>query len=213
MRQILYFLCLILIFGCDQATDSDQKPCAFAPPESQFPIFPSTDCSDCTLNLQFQGKEYSFNGNQFDAGSDSPIRQSDKKIVYGYFQNSFLSLYLISPSSVESLYNSVNINTPLLPVDTINKLVEHPTPVSAAFGIYDYCNNFFEPITNNVSKSFNQLTRVELIETYQAQINFELYQNSLFSISGHLKAPTMIEGKAEVITVTYEAQIEILEKL
>lgn len=207
---------MTLIVGCDNTIDFDNGPCKFAPPESKFPVFPRAYCEECYLNLQFKGKEYSFAGNQFEGGSSSPIANSNNRIVFLQMQNAFLSFYLVSPSSDEELNNSINVKTPLINVTTLSNLVDFPPSVSASLGINNYCENFFEPITDNVSQSYNKLTDIEFIESYfvgSSEGSTDQYQLHIYYCYGVVNATFLIDGEKQLVTSNYKIRSLIYEKL
>ncbi len=216
LYYIYIFLFAIMFIGCDETIDADQGPCKFPPSESNFPVF-SPYCTECFFILQFQGEEYSFDWNQINSGgpSDGPGWRPDRNILVQKTWNSFLSFYIVSPSSVEILYNSIGVKTPLLKVDTLSKLTSVPPPVSASFGIYNYCNDFFEP-TGNIDQSYHQLTGVELFQTgLIGPINgsSDDYLKHYYNCSGELKATFMINGEIQVVTAQYKVRVQIWEKL
>jgi hypothetical protein len=198
----IILLFAILLIGCDNTIDFDNGPCKFAPPESNFPIISS--CEECFFNLNFQDKEYSFPGNKI---------ASNVSGDYSQMNNVFLSFYLVPPNSDEELNNSIDIKTPLLKVEAITKLNDSPPLVSVAFGIYNYCNDFFEPITDDVSQSFHQLTKVELVESYPTEINFEPFQLFDFYLTGELQTTFIINGETQMVTAQYKVKSIIYEKL
>lgn len=204
--------------GCDNTIDFDKGPCKFAPPESKFPIFPATYCTECYFNLKFSDKEYSFAGSQLEAGGPGagPGWSPDRNIQVQNTWNSFLSFYLVSPSSDELLSNSIGVKTPRLKLDTLSKLISAPPSVSASFGIYNYCNDFFEPITGDVSQSYNQLTDIELMESYYVGSidgSIEQYQNHFFYCYGEITATFVINGEKQLVTATYKVRAQIWEEL
>ncbi len=216
LYYIYIFLFAIMFIGCDDTIDADQGPCKFPPSESNFPVFSSVACEECYFNLQFEGKEYSFAGNQFEVGSGAPTNSSDTRIVYYQMHNAFLSFYLVSPPSDDELNNSINVKTPLLKETTLSNLSDHPPSVSASFGIKNYCQTFFEPITGSVSQSYNKLTAVELIDSYfvgNSEGSTEQYQLHIYYCYGELSGTFIIDGENQVITSNYKVRSFIYEKL
>lgn len=202
LSNVLIVLLTTLFIRCDNSIDYDKGPCKFAPPESNFPVIAS--CDECFFNLKFQSKEYSFAGNKIasDGGSD-----------YTQMKNTFLAFYLDLPNSDERLKSSIDIKTPLVKVDATTKLNNSPPLVSTAFGIYNYCNDFFQPITDDISQSYHQLTKTELIESYPAEINSEPYQLFYFYLSGELNATFVINGDTQIVTAQYRVKSLFFEKL
>jgi len=206
-KMIFIKLAIVLFFsfllsGCGNQT-IDYGPCKFAPPDSKFTSF-SGVCEECYFNLQFRDGVYSFIGKQLhsEAGGD-----------YSHTYNAVLSFYLDSPKSNLELVNSVGVKKPLQKVSVLSKSGNTPEPVSAAFGIYNYCNEFFEPITDNVNQSYHRLTSIELIDSYPAEINSEPIQFYYYYCVGELNATIIIDGKAETIIGSYRLKMEIYEKL
>lgn len=201
-----YFSILLLaafFLSCENTPEYDKGPCKFAPPESNFPIIPMT-CEECYFNLTFQGKDYSFPGNKL----SSPFGGD-----WSQMTNVFLSFYLIPPDSDEELYNSIDVKTPLLKMETITQLNDSPLLVSTAFGIYNYCKVFFQPVTDDISQSYHQLTEVDLIESYPTEINSEPFQLFSFYLTGELHATIIIDGEAQVATAEYKVKSSVYEKL
>lgn len=200
LSYIIIFPFLIVLNGCDNAVDFDKGPCKFAPPESNFPIIEQA-CKECFFNLKFQGKQYSFPGDRI-----SPAFGGNLSQMY----NVFFSFYLVPPDSDEELYNSVDIKSPLLRVEAITKLNTSRGPlVSTAFGIYNYCNDFFQPVTDDVSQSYHWLTKAELIESYSVG-NEQLF---FFYLIGELQATFTINGEVQIVTAEYKVKSRFYEKL
>jgi hypothetical protein len=168
------FIFFLLLTGCTNAPEYSQGPCPFPPAESNFPVFPEPGvyCKECYFNIEFRGEDYSFAGNQ--------LKTSSRGISEAH--NSFLTFYLASSSSVKELYNSIGVKTPLSEVDIFyrRELESFRSSVSTAFGIYNYCKDFFEPITNDITKSYHLLTEVELIESVPHQRNYFYFYGELF---------------------------------
>lgn len=200
---VLVLLLVYLLTGCGNDDGFGQKPCPFAPPESDFPII-SNICEDCYFNIQFREQEYSFSGNQFTSPYFSDHTQAD---------NAFLSFYLISPISVSELDQGIDVKTPLLEIDAIDNLTVQPPSVTVAFGIYNYCKDLFQPATNDVSQSYHQLTSTELIESYPTALDNEPYQISFYYLIGELQATFNINGEEDLVTAEYKVKCQIYEKL
>jgi hypothetical protein len=203
LSKMMIFILATSFIGCDNTNNFDNGPCKFAPPESKFPVFQRT-CEECYFNLNFQGKKYSFAGNQI---------PSDAGGGYSQMNNAFLSFYLVSPNSDKELNNSVAIKTPLLKLENIKSLNNSPPLVTTAFGIYNYCNDFFEPITENINQSYHQLTKVEFLESYRTEINFEPFQLFSYYLTGELKTTFIINGETQIVTAQYRVKSIIYEKL
>jgi hypothetical protein len=203
-----------ILNGCDNPTDFDNGPCKFAPPESKFPIFRS--CEECYFNLKFQNKEYFFAGNQLESGGGGPGWRPERNILVQSKYNSFLSFYLVSPSSDELLNNSIGVKSALLESSAISKLNDSPPPVSVSLGIYNYCKTFFEPVTGDISQSYHLITKTELIQSsFMGSIggSIEQYQNHIYYCYGEIKATFVINGENQIVTATYKVKAEIWEKL
>lgn len=212
---LLYIFPLVLV-GCSDSMDVSQGPCPFPPAESNFPVISGVySCEECYFNIQFSGEEYSFAANQFERAPLPVGQTSDTTILAANSWNSFLSFFLVAPSSVEELYDNIGVKTPLLKVDTVSsrKLESFPPPVSAAFGIYNYCEDFFEPITGDVSQSYHQLTEVELIESYPVERDSEPYQRNHFYSYGELEMIFLINGELQEATASYKIDVIIYERL
>jgi len=205
LSYLFIFIFGSLSIGCDNPTDFDNGPCKFAPPESNFPVI-SLTWEECFFNLRFNGKEYSFPGNKI----SSPFGGN-----WSQMTNVFLSFYLVPPNSDEAINSSVDIKTPLMKMVTITKLNDSPPLVSTAFGIYNYCNDFFEPITDDISKSHHQITDVKLIDSYPTEINAEPYQLFFFYLTGELQATSIINRETQLVTAEYKIKNlrEIINKL
>ena len=200
---IFVLLLVYLLAGCSKGDDFGQEPCPFAPLDSNFPEI-ETRCDDCFFNLNFQDGAYQFSGNQIELD------------VYSYYSlsyNALLSFYLVSPSSVEHLNQGMNVKTPLLEIDAIDNLTVEPPAVTVAFGIYNYCKDFFQPVTNDVSQSYHQLIGTELIESYPTELDNEPYQISFYYLTGELQATFNINGVKEIVTAEYKVKCQIYEKL
>jgi hypothetical protein len=217
MKLSYVFFFIFLFIRCDNAIDVDYGPCKFAPPESKFPELLFAYCDECYFTLQFAGKKYSFVGKQLETiPSEIVWEPPDKTNLIQLIRNSFLSFYFIAPATAELLNNSRGIKTPLLKLDTLSKLKSNgPPPVSASFGIYNYCKNLFEPI-GNINQSYHRLTDTELIESYFVGTigdGIERYQKYIFYCSGELQATFIINGETQVATASYKVRAEIWEKL
>ena len=200
--KLSYLLILLVAFvQCDNTPDFDAGPCKFAPPDSKFPLVEQA-CEECYFNLRFQDKEYSFPGNRL-----SPAFCGN----WSQMTNVFLFFYLVPPDSDEELYSSIEIKTSLQQREAITKLdYESRGPlVSTAFGIYNYCNNFFQPITDDLSQSYHQLTQAELIESYPVGDE----QLFWFYLSGELHTTFIINGEAQLVTAHYKVKSRFYEKL
>lgn len=216
-RLAILYLILLVFTGCTNAPEYSQGPCPFPSAESNFPVIPGVySCEECYFNIQFSGDEYSFAANQFERTPSSPVgHSSDTTILAGRAWNSFLSFFVVIPSSVEELNNRIGVKTPLLMVETVSrrKLESFPPPVSAAFGIYNYCKDFFEPITGDVSQSWHQLTEVELRESYPVERDSEPYQRNHFYTYGELEMIFLINGNLREATASYKIDVVFYEKL
>lgn len=215
MRLLLLLLLLALFIRCENAPDFDEGPCKFAPPESNFPINEKS-CKECFFNLKLNGKEYSFNGNQLEEGGGGPGWKPERNILVQSKYNPFLSFFLVSPISEESLNNSIGVKTPLLESSAISKLNVPPPSVSVSFGIYNYCNTFFEPVTGDINQSYHSTTKTELIESsFMGSIggSAEQYQKHVYYCYGAINATFLINGEKQIATATYKVKVEIWEKL
>lgn len=204
--KLRYFLLLFLatfFVRCDNTIDYDKGPCRFAPPESNFAIIEKS-CAECFFNLNFQGKQYSFPGNRI-----SPSFGGD----YSKMGNVFFDFYLDPPDSEVELNGSIDVQTPLVKVENITKSIGSPPVVSTAFGIYNYCKDFFQPITDDISLSFHRLTKSELIESYPVEIDSEPYQLFIFYLNGELQATININGDTQLVTAEYQLKSFVYEKL
>jgi hypothetical protein len=199
LTKIIVYLAVLLGFGCDNTTNFDNGFCKFAPPESNFPII-ERSCEECFFNLRFQDKEYSFLGNRISTGVGGDRSQ---------MINVFLSFYLVPPDSDEELYSSLDTKTPLVKTEVITKSADSLPLVSTAFGIYNYCNDFFEPVTNDVSKSYHRLIKAELIQSY----SLGTHQFFFFELTGEINATFIINGEAQLVTSQYKVQSQVYEKL
>jgi len=199
----LIFLLVTLLVQCDNTTDFDKGPCKFAPPESNFPLVDQS-CTECYFNLSFQGSRYVFQGNKI-----FPSFGGD----YSKMRNAFFDFYLDSPDSDEELNASIDVKTPIVKVENITKSTGTPPVVSTAFGIYNYCNDFFQPITDDVNRSFHRLTKSELIESYTVKIDSEPHQLFIFYLTGEIHATIIINDETQVITAEYQLKSFIFEKL
>jgi hypothetical protein len=196
---------LTLLSSACENNNYDNGPCKFAPPESNFPIIEQS-CKECYFNLKLQGKQYSFPGNRIDSGSGGNWSQ---------MTNVFLFFYLVPPNSDEELYASIDVKTPLMKVETITEISyltrpTRPSFVSTAFGIYNYCNDFFQPVTDDVGQSFHRLTKAELIETYPVGNNEQLF---FFYLTGEFETTFIINGEAQPVTAEYKVKSRFYEKL
>jgi len=198
---ISIFVFVTLLIGCDNNIDYDKGPCKFAPPESNFPII-EMSCKECYFNLRFQGKDYSFPGNRL-----SPAFGGN----WSEMTNGFLFFYLVPPNSDEELNAIVNVKTPLMKMETITKLSNTPRPslVSTAFGIYNYCKEFFQPVTDDIGQSYHRLTKAELIETYSVG-NEQLF---FFDLTGEFQTTFIINGEVQLVTAEYKVKSRFYEKL
>lgn len=204
LSYIIIFPFLIVLNGCDNAVDFDKGPCKFAPPESNFPVIPGTFCEECFFNFNFQGKQYSFLGDKIESSYVGD---------YSKMWNVFFEFYLYPPDSDEELYSSIGVKTPLMKRKVVINGIGLPPLVSTAFGIYNYCNDFFEPITDDISQSYHRLTKAELIESYPVEINFQPYQSYFFYLLGELQISIIINGETKVITAKYKVRSVVYEKL
>lgn len=211
------YLILLVLTGCTNAPEYSQGTCPFPPAESNFPVIAGVySCEECYFKIQFNVGEYSFVANQFERTPSSPVgHSSDTTILAGRAWNSFLSFFIVAPSSVKELYNRIGVKTPLLKVETVSrrKLESFPPPVSAAFGIYNYCKDFFEPITGAVSQSWHQLTEVELRESYPVERDSEPYQRNHFYFYGELEMIFLINGELQKASANYKTDVVLYEKL
>lgn len=202
-RLTFLYLILLVFTGCTYDPDYSQGPCPFPPAESNFPVISWTYCEECYFNIQFRGEEYSFQENQLETRS----------IIRSEAHNSFFSFYFAHPSSVEELYNSIGVKIPLLKLYTI--IYSEPdnfSPAGAAeFGIYNYCEDLFEPITGDVSQSWHQLTEVELIESYLVESDSGSYRFNKFYGNGELEMTFLINGELEDATASYKIDLIIYE--
>lgn len=196
---IMIFIFTIALIGCDNTIDYDNGPCKFAPPESNFPAI-ERSCEECYFNLRFQDKEYSFPGNKLSPGFGGNWSQ---------MTNVFLSFYLVPPNSDEELNASINVKTPLIKMETITNLSNSPRPslVTTSFGIYNYCNDFFQPVTDDISKSYHRLTKAELIETYQVGDE----QLFFFYLIGEFETTFIINGDVQPVTAEYKVKSRFYE--
>lgn len=215
-EKAAYMLVIFLLLtGCSHATEYSRGPCPFPPADSNFPVIPNAyDCDGCYFTIEFRGEKYSFAENQFQRTPSRPVgHSSNTTILAGRAWNSFLSFFLVAPSSVEEFYNSIGVRAPLLKVDTVSKgnLNSFPPAASAAFGIYDYCEDLFEPITGDVSQSWHQLSEVELIESYPVERDSEPYQLNRFYSYGELEMTFIINNELQEATASYKIQIIMYE--
>ncbi len=199
----LILLLLAVFVQCDNAPGFDNGPCKFAPPNSNFPLIDKS-CEECYFNLTFQGKEYLFPGNKI-----SPSFAGD----YSKMRNVFFDFYLDPPDSDEGLIAGIDVKTPLVKVEDITKAIGSPHVVSTAFGIYNYCNDFFQPITDDISQSFHRLTKADLIESYPTEINSEPYQLFIFFLNGEVQATIIVDGDTQLVTAEYQLKSFVYEKL
>lgn len=204
-KLVLLYLILPIIGGCSDSLDVSQGPCPFPPGESNFPVISQTYCDECYFKIQFRGEEYFFQENQLETRS----------IIRSEAHNSFFSYYFAPPSSVEELYNSIGVKTPLLKIYTIiYSESDSFSPAGAAeFGMYNYCKDLFEPITGDVSQSWHQLTTVELIESYLVESDSGSYQFNKFYSYGELEMTFLIDGVLEEATANYKLDVVLYEKL
>lgn len=197
-------LLMVLFLRCDSTPDFDTGLCKFAPPESNFPVIEQS-CVECYFNLKFQGKQYSFPGNRI-----SPAFGGN----WSQMSNVFFFFYLVPPNSDEELNASIGVKTPLMKVETITKTeisnLTRPSLVSTAFGIYNYCNDFFQPLTDDIDKSYHRLTKAELIETYPVGNNEQLF---FFYLTGEFETTFIINGDAQSVTAEYKVKSRFYEKL
>lgn len=77
----------------------------------------------------------------------------------------------------------------------------------------NYCNDFFQPITENISQSHHQLTKVELIESYPTEVNSESFQLFSFYLTGEIQATFIINGESQLVTAEYKVKSRFYEKL
>lgn len=203
LSTFLVFLLTILFLSCDSTPNFDTGPCKFAPSDSNFP-FIEKSCEECYFNLRFQDKEYFFPGNRI-----SPSFGGD----YSKMWNVFFEFYLDPPDSDEALYSSIDVKTPLMKREVIINGISSPPLVSSAFGIYNYCNNFFEPITDDISQSYHRLTKAELIESYPVEIDSEPYQLFVFCLNGELQATIIVNGNTQLVTAEYQLKSFVYKKL
>ena len=84
---------------------------------------------------------------------------------------------------------------------------------TVTFGIFDYCREFFQPITNDVERSSHELTGIELIESYPVEVYYEPYQLSYFYCTGNLNMTFLINDQVSLATGRYKIKVEIWEKL
>ncbi len=204
LSYLLILLLLAVFVQCDNTLVFDKGLCKFAPPESNFPMIPGTFCEECFFNFTFEGKEYSFLGNKIESSYTGD---------YSKTWNVVFDFYLDPPDSDEELNGSIDIKTPLVKVENITKSIGSPPVVSTAFGIYNYCNDFFQPITDDISLSFHRLTKIELIESYPVEIDSEPHQSFFYYLIGELQLTIDINGKTEVITAEYKVRCGVYEKL
>lgn len=88
-----------------------------------------------------------------------------------------------------------------------------PSVVSVAMGIYNYCKDFFEPITGNVSQSWHRLIDVELIESHPVELDSEPHQLNRFYSYGELEMTFLINSELQEASASYKIQTVIFEKL
>lgn len=190
---------------CDNTPNFDTGPCKFAPPDSNFP-FIDQSCEECYFNLSFGDKEYLFPGNKI-----SPSFGFD----HSQMSNVFFAFYLDQPDSDEGLSGSIDVKTPLVKVEDITKSIASPPPlVSTAFGIYNYCKDFFEPIPYDISQSYHRLTRTELFfESDPFEIDSELYKISYYYLNGELHATFNFNGVTEMIRAEYKVKCFVYQKI
>lgn len=206
--KLPYFLILLgatLFVRCENDMDYDKEPCKFAPPESNFPIIPGAFCEECFFKIKLDDKDYYFSGNRIEvyySGGD-----------YSQMKNVFFSLYLVPPDSNQKLQSSIDVKTPLLKTEAITKLTDSPPLVFTAFGINNYCNDFFQPITEDITKSYQRLTKAELIESYPSKIGSETYQLYIYYLTGEIQATIIVNGDTQFITAEYRVKSLIYEKL
>ena len=204
--KVAFLIISLLLFSiaCNDDNSYDTGPCKFAPPESNFPII-ERSCEECYFNLKFQGKQYSFPGNRI-----SPAFGGN----WSQMSNVFFFFYLTPPNSDEELNASIDIKTPLMKVETITKTevsnLTRPSFVSTAFGIYNYCNDFFQPVTDDLVKSFHRLIKAELIETYSTGNNEQVFY---YYLTGEFETTFIINGEAQSVTAEYKVQSRFYEIL
>lgn len=200
------FIILAICTSCGQTDDIDYGPCKFAPAESKFPVVPTAFCEECYFELQVFGKQYSFTGNQF---LESPPWEINT------ISNAFLQFSIVVPVSMDSLNLGLGNTTPLLNWDSLPYSRTSSPPVSASFGIFNYCKDYFEPISN-INQSYHRLTHIDMIESYfveRVEANGDDYQFNRFYAYGELKATFNINGEIQVATGTYKIQIIVFEKI
>lgn len=206
MKSSFFLILLLTAFSmnCENTLEYDKGPCKFAPPDSNFPIIPGAFCEECFFKLKFQGKEYSFSGNRIESYYVGDYSQSI---------NVFFNFYLDSPASNEALHGNVDVKSPLVKREVIINHTDSSMLLSSAFGIYNYCNVFFQPITDDIGQSYHRLTDIELIESYPVEINSEPFQLFSFYLTGELHATFIINGEIQLITAEYKVKSSVYEKL
>jgi|AntRauTorcE11898_2_1112593.scaffolds.fasta_scaffold02577_5 hypothetical protein len=206
-RLALLYLILLVMAGCNNSLDVSQVPCPFPPGESNFPVFPEPGvfCKECYFNIEFRGEEYSFEGNQ--------LKTSWTGLSEAH--NSFFSFYFAPPTSVNELYDSISVKTPLLKLYTVlySDPENSPPAGTAEFGMYNYCKDLFEPIIGDVSQSWHQLIELELIESYPVERDDGPHQLNIFYFYGELEMTFLINGDLQDAIATYKLQGSIEEKL
>lgn len=216
--RISLFCTMLSFYGCQDEIEVDRGPCKFAPVSSNFAEVEYSYCQDCYVKIQFMGDEYFFEEDQIDFTPSGFVWNSDNTNIISTAENAFFQLNIASPFSPVVLNDNIGIKTPLLNRESLATLGNDvPPPVSASFGIYNYCKDFFES-SGNVNESFNLLTDVELLESYEVQIgedesSFHPYQRSLFNCSGELQGSFIINGETHIITANYKLNMEIYERL
>lgn len=204
--KLYYFLIVLLIalfVKCDSTPNFNTEPCKFAPADSKFPLIDQS-CKECYFNLSFQGREYVFPGNKI-----FPSFAGD----FSKMRNVFFDFYLYPPDSDEKLNASIGVKTPIVKVESITKSTSPPLVVSTAFGIYNYCNDFYQPIADDMNRSFHRLTKSELIESYPVKIDSEPHQLFIFYLTGEIHATIIINEETHMITAEYQLKSFIYEKL
>jgi hypothetical protein len=217
VREILIVVTICLVYGCNNAIDLDKIPCQFAPATSTFPVV-SSFCDECFFNLEIDGNEYSFEGNQIDTGPSLPSWFPENSNLTTETRNSLISFFFVSPSTMESLNNSIGVKQPLLTLDEFNDLAFNaPTLVTTSFGIFNYCKDYYEAF-GTTNESFHELTGVEIIESGtfnigQTEFDREPYQVTRFYATGRLRSIFDFNGETMVVTGVYRIQAKVRERL
>ena len=212
-RLISSLFSLLIIFGCEDPVDVKYGPCEFPSAKTKFQTF-NYWCKDCFVELDLFNQQYRFNGNQFEsAGAAANWNPPELPYLVRSTQNSFFNLNFVSPLTVQDLRSGLGNKTALLRTDSLSKLTGQIPNATVTFGIFDYCREFFQPITNDVERSSHELTGIELIESYPVEVYYEPYQLSYFYCTGNLNMTFLINDQVSLATGRYKIKVEIWEKL